>query len=97
MPQSMSVVTDAETRSNARDWTGAVRLTFHKGGEVYAEDRNSDLIYRIFRGVVRTAHVQMPGRATACEKVARLLKDMAARSCSEFVILPMIRQDTAAA
>jgi hypothetical protein len=41
--------------------------------------------------------VQMPGRATACEKVARLLKDMAARSCSEFVILPMTRQDTAAA
>lgn len=152
----------------AQDWAGAVRLTFRQGEEIYAQDEDADLIYRVICGSVRTAHLQadgrrqigdfyyegdiigvevgetrrfsaealsvcevlalrragsaayetgrvermiwaataselqrtqshmlLLGRATACEKVARFLMDIAKRFKGEFVILPMSRQDMA--
>jgi len=41
------------------------------------------------------SHMLLLGRATACEKVARFLMDIADRFRGEFVILPMSRQDMA--
>lgn len=41
------------------------------------------------------AHMLLLGRATACERVARFLLDMADRFRSELVTLPMSRQDMA--
>lgn len=152
----------------AEDWAGAVRLTFRPGEEIYAQDEDANLIYRVVRGSVRTTHLQadgrrqvgdfyyegdiigvevgeahrfsaealtacevlafrrsgsaayetgrvermiwaataselqrtqshllLLGRATAFEKVARFLMDIANRFRGEFVILPMSRQDMA--
>lgn len=150
------------------EWTGAVSLTFQAGDEIYAQDEDADLIYRIIRGAVRTSHLLadgrrqigdfyyegdvigvetggthrfsaealgacevlairragsaaydtgrlermiwratatelqraqshmlLLGRATACERVARFLLDIAARFRGEVVALPMGRQDMA--
>lgn len=41
------------------------------------------------------SHMLLLGRATACERVARFLLDIANRFRSEFVFLPMSRQDMA--
>ena len=41
------------------------------------------------------SHMLLLGRATACEKVARFLLDIAERFRGEFVLLPMSRQDMA--
>lgn len=155
--------------SNETDeWTGAARLTFRAGEEIYAQDEDAELIYRLVRGAVRTSylladgrrqigdfyyegdvigveigsthrfsaealgdcevlavrragsaaydprrlermiwqattaelgraqsHVLLLGRATACEKVARFLLDIAERFRGELVALPMSRQDMA--
>ena len=166
MSQLTSIIA-AET-ALAQDWAGAVRLTFYQGEEIYAQGEDADLIYRIVKGAVRTAHLQadgrrqvgdfyyegdvigvevgeghpfsaealtdcevlalrragsaanesggvqrmiwaatatelrrtqshmlLLGRATACERVARFLMDIADRFRGEFVILPMSRQDMA--
>lgn len=158
----------AESPVAAQDWAGAVRLTFRQGQEIYAQDEQAELIYRVIRGSVRTTHLQadgrrqigdfyyegdvigvevgeghrfsaealtgcevlalrragsaayesgrvermiwaataselqraqshvlLLGRATACERVARFLMDIANRFRGEFVILPMSRQDMA--
>lgn len=149
-------------------WAGAARLTFRAGEEIYAQDEDADLIYRLVRGAVRTshlladgrrqigdfyyegdvlgveigaehrfsaealgdcevlairragsaaydpgrherliwqattaelgrahAHMLLLGRATACEKVARFLLDIAERFRGELTALPMSRQDMA--
>lgn len=154
--------------SRAEDWTGAARLTFRAGEEIYVQDEDADLVYRIIRGAARTSHlladgrrqvgdfyyegdvigVEMGpvhrfsaealgdcevlalrragsaaydagrvdrmiwaataselqraqshmlllGRATACERVARFLLDIAERFREEIVSLPMSRQDMA--
>ena len=167
MSQLISIV-PAESFVGGQDWAGAVRLTFGQGEEIYAQDEDADLIYRVVRGSVRTTHLQadgrrqigdfyyegdiigvevgqahrfsaealtgcevlalrragsaayengrvermiwaataselqraqshmlLLGRATACEKVARFLMDIANRFRGEFVILPMSRQDMA--
>lgn len=167
MSQLISIV-PAESSVGGQDWAGAVRLTFRQGEEIYAQDEDADLIYRVVRGSVRTTHLQadgrrqigdfyyegdvigvevgeghrfsaealtgcevlalrragsaayengrvermiwaataselqraqshmlLLGRATACEKVARFLMDIANRFRGEFVILPMSRQDMA--
>ena len=164
----LTSISAAENSVAARDWAGAVRLTFYQGEEIYAQDEAADLLYRIVRGAVRTAHLQadgrrqvgdfyyegdiigveageghrfsaealtdcevlalrragpaaretgrverlvwaatatelrrsqshvlLLGRATACEKVARFLMDIADRFRGEFVTLPMSRQDMA--
>lgn len=150
------------------EWIGAARLTFRQGEEIYAQDEDADLIYRLVRGAVRTSHLLadgrrqigdfyyegdvlgvetgpthrysaealgecevlavrrsgsaaydagrldrmiwqatatelgraqshmlLLGRATAYERVARFLLDIAARFRSELVSLPMSRQDMA--
>lgn len=152
----------------ADEWTGAARLTFKQGEEIYAQDEDADMIYRLVRGAVRTSHLLsdgrrqigdfyyegdvlgleiselhrfsaealgdcevlavrragsaaydagrldrmiwqatgaelqraqshmlLLGRATACEKVARFLLDIADRFRGEIVALPMSRQDMA--
>ncbi len=149
-------------------WAGAARLTFRQGEEIYAQDGDADLIYRLIGGAVRTSHLLsdgrrqigdfyyagdvlgvetgevhrfsaealtdcevlalrrlgstaydparldrmiwqataselqraqshmlLLGRATACEKVARFLLDIAERFRGEIVALPMSRQDMA--
>ncbi|WP_439476830.1 helix-turn-helix domain-containing protein [Brevundimonas sp.] len=154
--------------SGAEEWTGAARLTFRQGEEIYAQDEDADLIYRLVRGAVRTSHLLadgrrqigdfyyegdvlgvamtsthrfsaealgdcevlairrsgsaaydagrlermiwqatatelgrtqshmlLLGRATACERVARFLLDIADRFRGEIVALPMSRQDMA--
>lgn len=48
--------------SGAEDWSGAARLTFGHGEEIYAQDEDADLIYRIVRGAVRTSHLMADGR-----------------------------------
>ncbi|HYD27698.1 helix-turn-helix domain-containing protein [Brevundimonas sp.] len=158
----------ASAHAGADEWAGAARLTFRQGEEIYAQDEDADLIYRLVRGAVRTSHLLsdgrrqigdfyyegdvlgveigdthrfsaealsdcevlavrrsgsaaydagrldrmiwqatavelaraqshmlLLGRATACEKVARFLLDIADRFRSELVALPMSRQDMA--
>ena len=153
---------------HADDWAGAARLTFRAGEEIYAQDEDADMIYRLVRGAVRTSHLLadgrrqigdfyyagdvigveigalhrfsaealgpcevlairrsgsaaydagrhermiwqataaelhraqshmlLLGRATACEKVAHFLLDIAERFRGELVSLPMSRQDMA--
>jgi len=167
MSQLLPVV-PADAPVATGDWAGSVRLTFRRGEEIYAQDEDADLIYRVVRGSIRTTHLQsdgrrqigdfyyvgdiigvevgdvhrfsaealtdcdvlalrragstayepgrvqqmiwaatatelrrtqshmlLLGRATACEKVARFLMDIADRFRGEFVILPMSRQDMA--
>ncbi|HWQ87293.1 helix-turn-helix domain-containing protein [Brevundimonas sp.] len=164
----LTSIAPAESLLAGEDWAGAVRLIFRQGEEIYAQDEDADLIYRVVRGSVRTTHLQadgrrqvgdfyyvgdiigvevgqahrfsaealsgcevlalrrsgsaayetgrvermiwaataselqraqshmlLLGRATACEKVARFLMDIANRFRGEFVILPMSRQDMA--
>ncbi|MGZ9114510.1 MAG: cyclic nucleotide-binding domain-containing protein, partial [Brevundimonas sp.] len=44
------------------EWAGAARLTFRQGEEIYAQDEDADLIYRLVRGAVRTSHLLADGR-----------------------------------
>ena len=167
MPQPTSAII-FETPVATEDWAGAVRLTFRRGEEIYAQDEEAALIYCLVRGSVRTTYLQpdgrrqigdfyyegdvigveageghrfsaealtgcevlalrragsaayeagrvermiwaatatelrrtqshmlLLGRATACERVARFLMDIADRFRGEFVVLPMSRQDMA--
>lgn len=153
---------------DADEWAGAARLVFRACEEIYAQDEDAELIYRLVRGAVRTSHLLadgrrqigdfyyegdvlgveigsthrfsaealgdcevlavrrassaaydagrldrmiwqatavelgraqshmlLLGRATACEKVARFLLDIAERFRGELVALPMSRQDMA--
>jgi CRP/FNR family nitrogen fixation transcriptional regulator len=49
--------------SNEADaWAGAARLTFRAGEEIYAQDEDAELIYRLVRGAVRTSHLLADGR-----------------------------------
>jgi CRP/FNR family nitrogen fixation transcriptional regulator len=48
--------------SDADAWAGAARLTFRAGEEIYAQDENADLIYRLVSGAVRTSHLLADGR-----------------------------------
>jgi len=51
------------TASGAPDeWAGAARLTFRQGEEIYAQDEDADLIYRLVSGAVRTSHLLSDGR-----------------------------------
>lgn len=150
------------------EWVGAARLSFKQGEEIYAQDEDADLIYRLVRGAARTSHLLadgrrqigdfyyegdmlgvevgeahrysaealsdcevlairrsgsaaydtaryermiwkatanelnraqshmlLLGRATACEKVAHFLIDIAERFRGDLVALPMSRQDMA--
>ncbi len=161
--QSVSI-----TLAGTDEWAGAARLTFRQGEEIYAQDEEADLIYRLVGGAVRTSHLLadgrrqisdfyyegdvlgveigsthrfsaealgdcevlamrrsgstayeagrldrmiwqatgaelqraqshmlLLGRATACEKVARFLIDIAHRFRGDLVALPMGRQDMA--
>ncbi len=61
MPQLTSI-TPANDSFSGQDWAGAVRLTFRPGEEIYAQEEDADLIYRVIEGSVRTAHLQVDGR-----------------------------------
>lgn len=43
-------------------WTGAARLTFRAGEEIYAQDEDAEMIYRLVHGAVRTSHLLADGR-----------------------------------
>lgn len=43
-------------------WEGAARLIFRRGEEIYAQDEEADLIYRLVRGAARTTHLLADGR-----------------------------------
>lgn len=43
-------------------WLGSARLRFRQGEEIYAQDEDADLIYRLVRGAVRTSHLSADGR-----------------------------------
>lgn len=161
-------VATSRAAAGAGDWAGAARLTFRAGEEIYVQDEDADLVYRIVRGAARTSHLLadgrrqigdfyyegdvigveagavhrfsaealsdcevlavrragsaaygadrvnrmiwaataselqraqshmlLLGRATACERVARFLLDIAERFRGETVALPMSRQDMA--
>ena len=48
----------ASARSIGHDaWIGAARMNFAEGKEIYAQDEDADLIYRVIRGAVRTSHL----------------------------------------
>jgi CRP/FNR family nitrogen fixation transcriptional regulator len=167
-PATQMSAADLLSRSHDDEWAGAARLTFRSGEEIYAQDEEADMIYRLVRGAVRTSHLLadgrrqigdfyyagdvigvetgavhrfsaealgpcevlairrsgsnaydpgrvermvwqatavelqraqshmlLLGRATACEKVARFLLDIADRFRGEIVALPMSRQDMA--
>ncbi|MBA3049792.1 MAG: helix-turn-helix domain-containing protein [Alphaproteobacteria bacterium] len=158
----------AEATPVTDEWAGAARLTFKSGEEIYAQDEDADLIYRLVRGAARTSHLLadgrrqigdfyyegdvlgvevgeahrysaealsdcevlairrsgsaaydaaryermiwkatanelhraqshmlLLGRATACEKVAHFLIDIAERFRGDLIALPMSRQDMA--
>lgn len=44
------------------DWAGAARLTFRAGEEIYAQDENADMIYRLVSGAARTSYLLSDGR-----------------------------------
>jgi len=46
----------------AEAWAGAARLVFRQGEEIYAQNEDADLIYRLVRGAVRTSHLLADGR-----------------------------------
>ena len=43
-------------------WTGALRMVFAPGEEIYAQEEAPDPIYRVVTGAVRTSHLLMDGR-----------------------------------
>ena len=61
MSQLASIV-PTDNAFSGQGWAGAVRLTFRQGEEIYAQDEDADLIYRVVRGSVRTTHLQADGR-----------------------------------
>jgi CRP/FNR family nitrogen fixation transcriptional regulator len=52
----------AGTARATDEWSGAARLTFRQGEEIYAQDEDADLIYRLVSGAVRTSHLLADGR-----------------------------------
>lgn len=52
----------AITPGAADEWVGAARLSFRQGEEIYAQDEDADLIYRLVSGAVRTSHLLADGR-----------------------------------
>lgn len=68
-----------------------------RGSAEGANSRVDPMVWAATTSELRRAHSHMLllGRATACEKVARFLLDIADRFRGEFVLLPMSRQDMA--
>lgn len=55
-------VAEATVAQHAEEWAGAARLAFRPGEEIYAQDEEADMIYRLVRGAVRTSHLLADGR-----------------------------------
>lgn len=165
---AITAVGRAAETSPVNAWSAGLKVTFAGGDEIYAQEEEANLIYKLVRGAVRTtylqedgrrqigdfyypgdvfgveighfhrfsaealadcevlvlkrsgaaghepgqierlvwsatteelartqAHMLLLGRATAAERVARFLLDLARRFGSELVSLPMGRQDMA--
>lgn len=43
-------------------WTGALRMTFAAGEEIYGQEEDADLIYLLVKGSIRTSHLLPDGR-----------------------------------
>ena len=62
MTPALPPPTGADALGSADEWTGAARLTFRQGEEIYAQEEDADLIYCLVRGTVRTSHLLADGR-----------------------------------
>jgi len=62
MTSTLSQQSFTDAAGSADAWLGAARLTFRQGEEIYAQDEDADLIYRLVRGAVRTSHLLADGR-----------------------------------
>lgn len=85
-------------RFSAEALTGCEVLALRRSGSAaYETGRVERMIWAATASELRRAqsHMLLLGRATACERVARFLMDIANRFRGEFVILPMSRQDMA--
>lgn len=85
-------------RFSAEALTGCEVLALRRSGSAaYETGRVERMVWAATASELRRAqsHMLLLGRATASEKVARFLMDIANRFKGEFVILPMSRQDMA--
>lgn len=85
-------------RFSAEALTGCEVLALRRSGSAaYETGRVERMIWAATATELRRtqSHMLLLGRATACERVARFLMDIANRFRGEFVTLPMSRQDMA--
>lgn len=47
---------------DAGPWTAGMKMACAPGDEIYAQEDEADLIYKVVRGVVRTTYLQQDGR-----------------------------------
>lgn len=64
--QSDALISAYDDQLDLIDRFGA-RIAFARGDEVFAQDEEADLIYRVVRGAVRTSRVLNDGRVQAGE------------------------------
>lgn len=94
----IGVEVGARHRFSAEALAGCEVLALRRSGSAaYETGRVERMIWAATATELRRtqSHMLLLGRATACERVARFLMDIANRFRGEFVTLPMSRQDMA--